>query len=47
MEYRYDDPKAIPKLVLSLWRGYRMASGRCIEQSAGLRPAVMSFYAGR
>jgi FkbM family methyltransferase len=44
MEHRYDDPKAIPKMVLSLWSGYRMACGRCVEQSAGLRPAVMSFY---
>ncbi len=47
MEYRYDDPKVIPKMVLSLWSGYRTACGRCIEQSAGLRPAVMSFYAER
>jgi FkbM family methyltransferase len=47
MEHRYDDPKSIPKMVLSLWSGYRTACGRCIEQSAGLRPAVMSFYAKR
>jgi FkbM family methyltransferase len=47
MEHRYDDPKAIPIMVLSLWSGYRIACGRCIEQSAGLRPAVLSFYAGR
>ena len=46
MEHRYDDPKTIPKMVLSLWSGYRMACGRCIEQSAGLRPAVDELLRG-
>ena len=44
MEHRYDDPTVIPKIVHSLWSGYHVSPGRCIELSAGLRPAVMSFF---
>jgi FkbM family methyltransferase len=44
LEHRYDDPTAIPEIVRSILSEYRMAPGRCIEISAGLRPAVMSFY---
>jgi FkbM family methyltransferase len=45
LENRYDDPEAIPEIVRSLWSGYRSAPGLCIEQNAGLRPAVVTFYA--
>jgi FkbM family methyltransferase len=45
LEHHYDDPEAIPEIVRSLWSGYRMAPGLCIEQNAGLRPAVVTFYA--
>ncbi len=44
LEHRYDDPQVIPRILLSLYSGYRSTPGRCIEVSAGLRPAVMSFY---
>ncbi len=37
MEYRYDDPKAIPKMVLSLWSGYRI--GQRPLHRAKRRPA--------
>ena len=41
---RYDDPVTIPEMAHSLWNGYRTSPGLCIEQSAGLRPAVITFY---
>ena len=44
LAHRYDDPEVIPDMVRSLWDGYHAAPGVCIEQSAGLRPAIMSFY---
>jgi FkbM family methyltransferase len=44
LEHRYDDPETIPAMVRSLWSGYRSAPGLCIEQNAGLRPAIMAFY---
>jgi FkbM family methyltransferase len=44
LENRYDDPEAIPAIVRSLWSGYRSAPGLCIEQNAGLRPAILTFY---
>ena len=44
LENRYDDPEAIPAIVRSLWSGYREAPGLCIEQNAGLRPAIVTFY---
>jgi FkbM family methyltransferase len=45
LEHRYDDPRSIPEEVLGIFSGYRASPGRCIELSAGLRPAVMSFAA--
>jgi FkbM family methyltransferase len=45
LEHRYDDPRSIPEEVLGIFSGYRASPGRCIELSAGLRPAVMSFEA--
>ncbi len=44
VEHRYDDPLVIPKIVESIDGGYQSAPGRCIEVSAGLRPAVVSFW---
>jgi FkbM family methyltransferase len=44
LEHHYDDPEAIPEIVRSLWSGYRPAPGLCIEQNAGLRPAILTFY---
>jgi FkbM family methyltransferase len=44
LENRYDDPEAIPAIVRSLWSGYQQAPGLCIEQNAGLRPAIVTFY---
>jgi FkbM family methyltransferase len=44
LENRYDDPEAIPEIVRSLWSGYRASPGLCIEQNAGLRPAIVTFY---
>ena len=44
LEHHYDDPEAIPAIVRSLWSGYRSAPGLCIEQNAGLRPAIVTFY---
>jgi FkbM family methyltransferase len=43
LEYRYDDPEAIPDMVRSLWSGYIPVPGRCVEQNAGLRPASITF----
>jgi FkbM family methyltransferase len=45
LEHHYDDPEVIPEIVRTLWSGYRSAPGLCIEQNAGLRPAIMTFYA--
>jgi FkbM family methyltransferase len=45
LENRYDDPEVIPTIVRSLWSGYREAPGLCIEQNAGLRPGIVTFYA--
>jgi FkbM family methyltransferase len=44
LEHHYDDPEAIPAIVRSLWSGYQQAPGLCIEQNAGLRPAIVTFY---
>ncbi|MCC7174537.1 MAG: FkbM family methyltransferase [Bryobacterales bacterium] len=45
LEHRYEDPRAIPEAVLRIHGGYRALPGRCVEISASLRPAVMSFSA--
>jgi len=45
LEHRYDDVRSIPEAVKGIFSGYRASPGRCIELSAGLRPAVMSFAA--
>ncbi len=45
LEHRYDDFHAIPEAVRRIHSGYRAAPGRCVELSAALRPAVMSFTA--
>jgi FkbM family methyltransferase len=44
LEHHYDDPEVIPAIVRSLWSGYQQAPGLCIEQNAGLRPAIVTFY---